>query len=71
MHTRISKIDLEMADKIEVKDDNPNFNFFCCCKKIFFSIQSQSFTQNYKNYKKVGGFSENSGNLLTDGHKNF
>ena len=36
MHTRISKIDLEMAEKIEVKDDNPNFNFFVAVKKYFF-----------------------------------
>ena len=36
MGTRILKIDLEMAEKIEVKDGNPNFNFFVAVKNIFF-----------------------------------
>ena len=36
MDTRISKIDLEMAERIEVKDDYPNFNFFVAVKKYFF-----------------------------------
>ena len=36
MGKRILKIDLEMAEKIEVKDGNPNFNFFVTVKNIFF-----------------------------------
>ena len=36
MGKRILKIDLEMAEKIEVKDGNPNFNFFVTVKKYFF-----------------------------------
>ena len=35
MGTRILKIDSEMAEKIEVEDGNPNFNFFAV-KKYFF-----------------------------------
>ena len=37
MGKRILKIDLEMAEKIEVKDGNPNFNFFVTVKKFFLS----------------------------------
>ena len=36
MGKRILKIDLEMAEKIEVKDGNPNFNFFVTVKNYFF-----------------------------------
>ena len=70
MHTRISKIDLEMAEKIEVKDDNPNFNFFVPVKNNF-SIKSAKALLRITNIIKVGVVSEKSGNLLTDGHKKF
>ena len=65
MGKRILKIDLEMAEKIKVKDGNPNFNFFVTVKKYFFINGAISCLRN-TNIIKVGGVSENS-----DGHKNF
>ena len=70
MGTRILKIDSEMAEKIEVEDGNPNFIFFCC-KKIFFFIKSAITCLRNTHIIKVGALSENSGNLLMDGHTNF
>ena len=65
MGTRILKIDSEMAEKIEVEDGNPNFNFFAV-KKFFFYQKCHNLPPEYTYY-----ISENSGNLLIHGHTNF
>ena len=56
MGTKIIKIDLEMAEKIEFKDLNVKFKLFCCCQKIFFFIKNAITFLRNTNFIKVGGF---------------